>query len=325
MAKSQASVEFLDGCIIENDYFFTSTRMDAQPMDEYDHGRLQWFDDGEWFYQDRNWQVSSVCVMSNFAGDMKRAYVALEESSGIVGFYVPGSENLIDEILPGAENGHGIPSLTDINQIGTSLYLCGYGGKVMQRAAGKWVAFDNGLKTTGLGDYLRQGMPLSEALEADDITQRDMCAVDGYSEAAIFCVGREGLIFYFDGNMWLQAEKPTNVDLNCVHCAGDGFVYAGGNNGVLVRGKGNHFHALHTGIHDNFYAATWFDGHLYVGGLKGLYRLDKDELRYVETGQGNFKCRALDAGHGQMLVVAKRWLSVFDGMHWKRIDHPDNI
>ncbi|NHZ65728.1 hypothetical protein [Massilia genomosp. 1] len=325
MVNSQASVEFLDGCIIESDYFFISTRMDAQPMNEYDHGRLKWFDAGKWFYQDRHWQVSSVCTISGFSAQGNRAYVALEEGSGVVGFYIPGSDHVADEILPGAEDGHGIPSLTDINQIGNNLYICGYGGKVMRRADGTWKTFDKGLKATGLGDYLEQGMSVSEALKAARLTQRDMCAIDGFSEEAIFCVGREGLLFCFDGSTWLQVAQATNVDLNCVHCADDGWVYAAGNNGVLVQGKGSNFHVLDTGAHDDFYSTTWFNGHLYVGGLKGLYRLESGKLRYVDTGQGTFKCRALDSGHGQMLVVAKRWLAVFDGKRWQRIDDPDNI
>ena len=78
-------------------------------------------------------------------------------------------------------------------------------------------------------------------------------------------------------------------------------------------------------MNDDFYALTWFNGHLYVGGLKGLYRLERDGLHYVNTMQGAFSCVALDARDGQLLVVADRWLLVFDGTNWKRIDDPDNI
>lgn len=325
MGKKRASSTFLDGCIIEEDYFFTSTRLDLQPDDEYDHGRLKWFTKDDGFCQDRNWQVSSVCVMSHNETNDKRAYVALEQGTGIVGIYVPGSTGPTDEVLPGAVERHGIASLLDITQIGNSLYLCGYGGAVMRRVSGKWEIFSQGLKALTLGDYLKQGMPLTEALESSRITQRNMHAIDGFSENAIFCVGRGGLIFYCDGNTWRQVESPTNVVFNCVHCAADGFVYAAGDRGLLVRGKDKNFWVLESGVLDDFYAATWFNGHLYVGGLKGLYRLEKGGLRYVDTGQGNFKCRALDAGHGQLLVVTERWLSVFDGQRWKRIDDPDNI
>ena len=325
MKKIKASASYLDGCIIEKDYFYISTRLDVQPMDEYDHARLKWFDGKDGFCQDRNWQVSAVCVLTGAMFEKGRVYAALEEGSGIVGICVPGKDGWIDEVLPGAESGHGIPSLTDICQIGSNLYLCGYGGKVMRRMNGQWEVFDKGLKTLGLGDYLRQGMPLTEALKADELTQRDMRAIDGFSENAIFCVGRLGLVFHFVGNAWHQIEKPTNVDLNCVHCADDGFVYAAGNKGVLVQGKGDHFRVLQAGIHDDFYAATWFNDYLYVGGTKGLYRLEQDGLHYVDTGQGSFSCKALDSGDGQLLVVAERWLAVFDGVSWKRIHDPDNV
>ena len=195
----------------------------------------------------------------------------------------------------------------------------------MRRVNGKWETFNKGLKTLDLGDYLKQGINLDDALDAAELTQRDMLAIDGFSEQAIFCVGRVGLIFRFDGNTWVQADSPTNVDLNCVHCAGDGFIYAAGKSGVLLQGNDKGFYALHTGVDDDFYSVTWFNGCLYVGGLKGLYRLESNGLHYVDTKQDTFSCKALDAGDGQLLVVAERWALVFDGVNWKRIDDPDTL
>ena len=324
MGKSKASVAFLDGCIIEKDFYFISTRMDAQPDDEYDHGRIKWIDAGLWFHQDRNWQVASVCVMRATDDEPRRGYVALEEGSGVVGIYWPGATAPVDEVLPGAEDGNGIPSLTQVRQIGNNLYVCGYGGKVMRRNEGKWEPFDTGLKAPGLGDYLQDGMPLREALEAANLTQRDIEAIHGFSDDAIFCVGRLGLIFYSEGTSWMSVESPTVANLNCVYCAPDGYVYTAGNPGVLLKGTEKGFSALRTGVDDSFYSMSWFQGHLYVGGLKGLYRLEQDGLHYVDTKQGNFSCVALDSGDGHLLVVAERWLLVFDGVNWKRLDDTDN-
>ena len=78
-------------------------------------------------YQDRNWEVSSVCVMRPVTAEPRRGSIALEEGTGIVGIYWPGAQATEDELLPGAEDRHGIPSLNDVKQIGTSLYVCGYG------------------------------------------------------------------------------------------------------------------------------------------------------------------------------------------------------
>ena len=325
MNSEKTSVTFLDGCILEKDVYLFSCRLDSQPSDEYDLGIVEWYVDGEWMYQKRDWQVSSVCVMRPTIEESRRASVVLEEGSGVVGVYWPSAKATVDEVLPGAEDGHGIASLTDIKQIGNSVYVCGYGGKLMRRTNEKWEILDTGLKALGLGDYLTQGMALEDALEAAEKTQRNMDAIHGLSEQAVYCVGREGLIFRFDGTRWSAVEPSTNANLQCVHCAGDGFVYTAGQPGILLKGNERGFHALHTGVTDDFYSMTWFEGHLYVGGLKGLYRLESHGLQLVDTKQGSFSCVALDSVEGQLLAVAERWLLVFDGVSWKRIEDPDNV
>jgi len=46
--------------------------------------------------------------------ESRRASVVPEEGSGIVGVYWPSAKATLNELLPGAEDGHEIPSLTDI-------------------------------------------------------------------------------------------------------------------------------------------------------------------------------------------------------------------
>lgn len=168
-------------------------------------------------------------------------------------------------------------------------------------------------------------MALEDALEAAEKTHRNMNAIHDNSEQATYCVGRTGLIFRFDGTSWSAVESSTHATLQCVHCALDGWVYAAGQSGVLLQGDEKGFHALHAGVTDDFYAMTWFAGHLYVGGLKGLYKLDPYGLQLVDTGQGSFSCVALDSINEQLLVVAEHWLLVFDGAGWRRIENPDNV
>lgn len=70
---------------------------------------------------------------------------------------------------------------------------------------------------------------------------------------------------------------------------------------------------------------AFFDGSLYVGGSKGLYKLEGESLHPVATNQrAPFNCVELDSHDGQLLVVSDRWFLVFDGKVWRRIDDPDN-
>ena len=58
--KEGASVVFLDGCVIEEDTFFFSTRLNALPEGDYHHARISAYRYGDWYYQDRNHEVVFV-------------------------------------------------------------------------------------------------------------------------------------------------------------------------------------------------------------------------------------------------------------------------
>lgn len=61
-------------------------------------------------------------------------------------------------------------------------------------------------------------------------------AVDGFSSAHLYAVGMKGAIWYREGGAWHAVDSPTNVRLTAVHCARDGWVYACGQHGVVLRG-----------------------------------------------------------------------------------------
>ncbi|MFZ6675226.1 hypothetical protein [Undibacterium sp. Xuan67W] len=89
-----ASCVFLSACIIEKDYFYFSTRLDALPSDEYFHARLSTYDQGAWNKHDREQQVVSVCVMRQTETENTRAYCALELASGKIEVWT--SPNSVD-------------------------------------------------------------------------------------------------------------------------------------------------------------------------------------------------------------------------------------
>ena len=249
----------------------------------------------------------------------------MEEGTGIVGIYWPGTA-FTDETLPGAEDGHGMPSMMQIRWIDGALYACGYGANVFRRTHGKWEIFNAGLKALDFGDYLKQGMSVPEALDAEKKTQRNIRTLDGLSQNNLFCAGWRGIIFHYDGNQWHQLESPTNTSLNRIKCVDDNSTYIVGDGGVLLKGNVSGFQAIPTGIADDFVSVTWFNGKLYVGGEKGLYSLNGQTLHRIDVGQkGDFRCIALDAHDGQLLAVSERWFLAFDGQDWKRIDDPDNV
>lgn len=64
-------------------------------------------------------------------------------------------------------------------------------------------------------------------------------ALSAYSTSEIYTVGRQGEIWFFNGLKWSQISSPTNLLLTSVCCCTDGYVYIGGQDGILLKGKDN--------------------------------------------------------------------------------------
>lgn len=318
-----ASCIFLDGCVIERDYFFLSTRLDALPNSDFDHGRLSWCDSGKWNRQDRNWEVESVCVIQP-SQNSGRAYAALESSTGIVGIYRPG-QSALDDTLPGAEDGHGLPTMTQIRQIGQTVFAVGTLSYAFKRTEKGWQSCNDGLPFKSVEDFQKEGLKLVDAVMASSDSAALLTTIDGTSESNLFCAGANGAIYHNNGKVWSPLERVTNAYLTRIKTVDDKTTYIAGKNGILLVGNEKGFRPLATGSSDYFKSVEWFDGKLYVGGKKGLYVLVGDSLHRVDTKlPGEHSVVALNAYDGQLLAVCERWLLVFDGRNWARVDHPDN-
>ena len=318
-----ASVVFLDGCVVEKDTFFFSSRLDALREGDYHHGRLSAYRYGEWFYQDRSHQVVSVCVKRETASEPVRASCGLERMSGKVGLYWKGEPGPRDELLPGPEGSFG--PMSQLVQIEGVLYACGVDASVFKRQSDGWIKFSEGLNTKTLVDYQTEGHSFSDALSLHMANQDHILSMGGAGKTLFIC-GAKGLLCYRTNDVWQRMDSQTNADLSRIKCINEDTVYIAGEKGILLKGNVNGFHVIKTGIADDFTSLEWFNDKLYVGGYKGIYVLDGDVLRRVDTKQkGDFPCVALNAYDGQLLAVSERWFLVFDGQDWKRIDDPDNV
>jgi hypothetical protein len=96
--------------------------------------------------------------------------------------------------------------------------------------------------------YRRRSPGVWDCLDADCYAAEDSEAafqsVHGFSEAETYAVGARGEIWEYDGKHWQQRDSGTNVELNKVLCAPDGFVYAAGSDGTILRGRHDAWAAL---------------------------------------------------------------------------------
>jgi hypothetical protein len=146
-------------------------------------------------------------------------------------------------------------------------------------------------------------------------------SIDGVGPNELYAAGYRGAVWRYDGRSWFNCDTPTNVNLNVVRCAADGFVYAAGRGGFLMRGKGNDWQAIdQSATSDDIWDLAFFEGHLYVSTLAGLFRIENDNLTAVEFG-GDVprSCYHLSVAPGVMWSIGARDVMAFDGSEWTRI------
>ncbi len=305
--KNTEPVYFIDGCIIKENYIYIASKIKSIDHNEYDHSRLFFLYDKQWFHHDLNWDIVSVCLKLANKNE-PRKYCALS-SQGEIEFQHP--DNIDIENISDAGTFNGLGAVKQIKQIGDHLYVCGDQGQVYKREApNQWVHFDKGI--------------LNRKISA---SATDLNSIDGIDEENIYTVGFNGKIFFLSGEKWQELDSPTNMHLERVKCVSKNEVYICGNNGTLLLGNKNGFKDISdTYVSDNFWGIEYFQGKIYLSSLNGLFVLDDKGIVQIKTGlEPEIKGYRLHANDGVLWSFGVDDLAFFDGKNWQRVIHPDNI
>jgi hypothetical protein len=334
MAKQNAKLTFGTGCAINREMFYLSSTLDElEATEDSPVSRMVFYQDqtaDKWFYHDLPaWRVVSTCYPTPVPNGVRKIY-ALSEQGDVECYSREGAltEKIDDAGLGAASPNYGY--VTRIREIGTHLYVCGYGGQVYRRDADGWLHVDAQIlqKKVDVGT-IEDPNELLAALAKSAKETIGLTDINGLDKASIYVVGNDGYMAFFDGKTWAKLPKATAAHLNCVLPVTADSVWIAGSKGTLLNGNfQTGFSAVvRKSLSTDFYSLAWFNGRLFIGAGDGIYELDDDGPQRLMVSDkfslGNVG--TVEVKDGVLWVLATRKLARYDGAKWDVFENPHNL
>lgn len=188
-------------------------------------------------------------------------------------------------------------------------------------AAGPWRAVARRLgpnQWEGLAD--RKTLPVPKRNRSGS-NNEGFNAIDGFNAKDIYAGGGHGDLWRYDGERWRQCAIPTNMIIENVCCAGDGFVYVGMQSGSVLKGRENNWKIIHKGNFTiPFRDIVWYGGRVWCTSDYGTWTIEDDRVEDAPLSAAIRCCSGnLSAADGVMLLAGMYGAAVFDGANWEVI------
>jgi hypothetical protein len=291
MSSSFASkLEFIRGAAVRSDLVCVITKVKEFAQKGVPHFMCMANHQGEWSQlANGEWDATAIA----FAEKPSKKVILIGQEGDVIAYAEGAPENEKLDPQPSA--------IRNACEIEGYVYACGMKRQVYKR--------------TGESKWKDIGAPSPKAKQETGFE-----AIHGFTAKEIYAVGWSGEIWQYDGKIWTERKSPTKKILTCVHCAPDGTVYAGGQEGILIQGRNENWEVLKIkGLKDDIWDVHWFNDQLYVATISGLYTLQGQKLIPVDLGPVEASSfYNLISKDGVLWSTGQTDLISFDGKKWRR-------
>lgn len=325
----------IEDCVVRNKDFFhfiVRNRKESQKADVFSEASVTKKEVGIYLDSGEDKRVSS----SDFNGfdtlyigatlNKDANELVLVDSVGLV-YARGGGSNAVENKIP--ENVfRGI--VRRLRMIQGRLYVVGSSNSVCYRVkVNKWQPLSLNLPEPTKKEYV--------ALKTDDY---DLVDIDGFAFDDLYTIGKKGAVWHFNGTEWESIAFPSNMIMESICCAGDGYVYISGQNGTVFKGRDNQWELIHRGEFSlPFKDMVWHAGKVWCTSDYGLWVIEKDKLSEAKLSDSMKVCAGnLSVADGVMLMAGvygaayhdeKQWHLIFNGFElgdsggWEDDDNED--
>ena len=317
MEEKTLSSTIFGGCIVKSGKYVFFGLIDALPADENNHALITLASGGAYKYSMRDQRLESICIDR---GAKSARIVVLPMFDTVVGVYDEELVWIRDESYSGDDSELG----TSVKQINGSLFVTRLNGGVYKKSKNEWESFSDGIASTSLTEFEKTGKSTVEAIFDRVRASINLTYINGEGRS-LYVMGLSGEIFKYHENKWSPIISGTRSRLTSIAPISETEFVLTGHDGYLARVKNNIPELMAHNIDDSFKCAAIFNGVVFIGGYKGLYKLHENNIVKVDDlKKDDFNCLALDAYDGELLVVSDRWFCVCKNNNWEVTTLPGN-
>jgi photosystem II stability/assembly factor-like uncharacterized protein len=271
--------------------------------EEEDLFRVIQYKEQSWLARTPDWPIVSICGDEKKDGSFEVIALGIE---GELLIGMPG-EFSEAELQKEAAVPFAIGPMRDIRFVGDDVFAAGMSRQVFRRTSGVWNL-------------------ISTDIHSEKGSLAGFNSIHGVSPSAVYAVGFEGEIWFYNGEAWKQLSSPTSVVLNRVVAAPNGFAIICGAAGLVLQANSDQAVTVKNDVtQDNLYGLTIFKGKVFVSSLTALFELTPDGLQAVDVAldfgsEGPLTFGHLEANEKTMWSVgANHLLRTDDGVTWELV------